>query len=95
MSVLEIIRFRPKEGRVSALLEGRGAAVRALTDAFAMEHSTLTVAEDGTWVDLMRFLSRLAADDALAHELEYPEFADWVENVEEVVSRERLDIRAD
>jgi len=92
--VLEIIRFRPRADSISALLAGRQTAVDVLTAQFGMEDSTLTEAEDGTWVDVMRFPSAASADDALAHELEFPDFANWVTLVEEVLHRERLEIRA-
>jgi len=94
MSILEIIRFRPLPGATDALLAGRAAAVAALTDRFGMEHSTLCHAEDGTWVDVMRFPSAAAADEALAHEMELVAFAGWVANVEAVLSRERVTVQA-
>jgi hypothetical protein len=59
-----------------------------------MEYSTLAESEDGTWVDVMRFPSADAADQALARELELAPFADWVALVEAVLHRERLEIRA-
>ncbi len=94
MAIIEIIRFRPRPNRQDELLRGRADAVSALTSAFRMEHSTLCAGSDGVWTDIMRFPSAEDADEALAHEMELPDFANWVANVEAVVSRERLELVA-
>jgi hypothetical protein len=94
LSVIEIIRFRPREGAAEKLLAGRAAMVAALTRRFGMEHSTLCRIDDQIWVDVMRFPSEEAAEEALAHEMELPDFASWVENVDEVLGKERIDVLA-
>jgi hypothetical protein len=93
--IVEVIRFRPRPGAERSLLEGRAAAVAVLRREFSMRDSTLCRESAGDlWVDVMKFRSEDDADRAVAEELGHAEFADWVANVEEVVSRERLWVAA-
>lgn len=88
--ILEIIRFRAREGAERSLLELRADAVAALAEAFGLEHSTLCRREgEREWLDVMHFPSAAAADRAEAEEMGLPAFAAWVANVEAVVGRER------
>lgn len=87
--IVEIIHFRPRPGAEAALLAKRAAAVAALSEHFGLIHSTLGRVTDELWVDVMRFPSAEAADDAVAREMGLPAFAEWVANVAEVVARER------
>ena len=81
---LELARFTVREGEEAALLAERLAMVRALDRAFPGARAAwLTREDDGSWLDVILWSSREAADDAAQRIAELPEARSWFRHIAE------------
>jgi hypothetical protein len=96
----ELAHFEVREGEEAALLAERPAMVLALRRAFPGALATwLTKHDDGSWLDIVLWESREAAEDAAQRIHELPEARSWFRHIGEphgsVTSRWSTPIRAD
>jgi hypothetical protein len=84
VSALELARFTVREGEEAALLAERPAMVRALRHAFpAARAAWLTREDDGSWLDVVLWSSREAAEEAAQRVAELPEARSWFRHIAE------------
>jgi hypothetical protein len=74
----ELAHFTVREGEEEALIAERAEMVRALRRAFPAARSAwLTRQDDGTWLDIVLWSSREAAEEATRRVDELPEARTW------------------
>ncbi len=87
--VYEIARSRLRPGAEGRMLELRPAMIEAVRARFPeLIDARLVRLDDGTWLDVVRWRSREAADAAAAAFGEIPEAREMGELIEEVVAFE-------
>jgi Antibiotic biosynthesis monooxygenase len=90
---LEVVRFRAKQGSETALIEDRPAMVADVRGRHpGLIRAELSMLDDGSYLDVLRWRSRAEADAANADAENIPGFATWVRHVEEVLSLEAGEI---
>lgn len=95
MQALEMVRFVLKDGHEEAFLQGRPAMLDALRRNFpAAGDAFLGKLGDGTWVDVVVWESRDAAEAAAKEVSEHAEIAAWFANIDVVVSMDHVDVHA-
>jgi hypothetical protein len=81
---LELAHFTVREGEKAALIAERSAMVRALHCAFpAVRAAWLTREDDGSWLDVILWSSREAAEEAAGRIGELPEARAWFRHIAE------------
>jgi hypothetical protein len=87
--VYEVVRSRLRAGAEDEMLELRPRMIAAVRERFPeLIEARLVQLDDGTWLDLVRWSSREAAEQAAASMAEIPEAAAMAELIEEIVSFE-------
>ncbi len=87
--VYEVVRSRVRAGREEEMLALRPAMIAAVRSRFPdLLDARLVRMDDGTWLDVVRWRSREAAEQAAAAFAEVPEARQMSELVEEIVSFE-------
>jgi hypothetical protein len=87
--IYEVVRSRVEPANEAAMLELRPAMVAAVRRRFpALLDARLVRMDDGTWLDVVRWSSREAADEAAAEFAEIPEAREMSALVAEVLSFE-------
>ena len=85
--VYEVVRSRVRSGREQEMLALRPAMIAAVRDRFPdLLDATLVRMDDGTRLDIVRWRSRQAAEQAAAAFSEVPEARQMSELVEEVLA---------
>jgi hypothetical protein len=80
----ELAQFRVREGEEDALVAERPTMVRALREAFpAALAAWLTKQDDGSWLDVILWESREAAEDAAGRIDEVAEARAWFRHIAE------------
>ena len=80
----ELAQFVARDGEEEALLEERPAMVRALREAFPGALAAwLTRQDDGSWLDVILWQSREAAEEAARRVDEVPEARSWFGHIAE------------
>jgi hypothetical protein len=80
----ELAHFTVREGEEEALIAERAEMVRALRRAFPAARSAwLTRQDDGTWLDIVLWSSREAAEEAARRVDELPEARAWFRHIAE------------
>lgn len=80
----ELAHFVVREGDEEALLAERPAMVRALREAFPDALAAwLTREDDGSWLDIVLWRSREAAEEAARHIDQAPEAKHWFRHIAE------------
>jgi hypothetical protein len=80
----ELAQFTVREGEEAALLAERPKMVRALHHAFpAALAAWLTKQDDGSWLDVILWSSREAAEQAAQRINELPEARSWFRHIAE------------
>jgi hypothetical protein len=80
----ELAQFVARDGEEEALLEERPAMVRALREAFPGALAAwLTRQDDGSWLDVILWQSREAAEEAARRVDEVPEARSWFRHIAE------------
>lgn len=78
----EFASFTVREGEEEALVAERPAMIGALEREFpALIAAWLTRLDDGTWVDVILWETRAAADDAAARVSQVPEAERWFRHI--------------
>ena len=89
----ELAQFRVREGEEDALVAERPTMVRALREAFpAALAAWLTKQDDGSWLDVILWRSREAAEDAARRVDELPEARSWFRHVAESRGLRHVDV---
>ena len=79
---LELAHFEVHEGQEEALVAERPAMLRALQEAFPDALAAwLTRQDDGSWLDVILWQSREAAEDAARRVNDVPEARSWFRHV--------------
>ena len=87
--IYEVVRSRVEPANEAAMLELRPAMVAAVRRRFpALLDARLVRMDDGTWLDVVRWSSREAADAAATQFAEIPEAREMSALVAEVLSFE-------
>ena len=87
--VYEVVRSRVRAGREGEMLALRPAMVAAVRQRFPdLLDARLVRMDDGTWLDIVRWRSRAAAEQAAAAFADVPEARRMSELVEQVLSFE-------
>ena len=82
---IELVRFTVHPDRRDEFLSGRPPALAALAEAFpGLIEARLAEADDGSWVDVVRWSSRAEAEAAAAGCTEIPAVCDWLGAIAEV-----------
>lgn len=90
---IEIARFRVHDGAEEKMLAERSAMVEAIRRHYpAHEDAYLTKLDDGTWMDVVLWSDRKAAEAAAVGAYDYPEVAAWFRHTAEVISFEYADV---
>jgi hypothetical protein len=80
----EFAQFTVRDGEEAALLAERPEMVRALQAAFPAALSAwLTKQDDGSWLDVVLWSSRQAAEEAAQRINELPEARSWFRHIAE------------
>jgi hypothetical protein len=80
----ELAEFLVRDGEEDALVAERPAMVRALIEAFpAALAAWLTKQDDGSWLDVILWQSREAAEEAARRIDEVPEARSWFRHIGE------------
>ncbi len=88
-AVYELVRSRVRAGAEEQMLELRPRMIAAVRDRFPdLQEAHLLQLDDGSWLDLVRWSSREAAERAAASMAEIPEAAAMAELLDEIVSFE-------
>jgi hypothetical protein len=91
--VFEHAAFTVHEGHEQALLDERPAMIAALRRAFpGLISSWLTRREDGSWLDVILWETREAAEYSAEHATEVPEAAAWFGHIHESRGIEHLEV---
>jgi hypothetical protein len=81
----ELARFTVHDGEEAALLAERPAMVQALRRAFpAARAAWLTKQDDGSWLDIVLWSSRVAAEEAAEQVGELPGVQAWFRHIAEL-----------
>ena len=84
MLTFELAQFVVRDGAEEALLAERPAMVRALREAFpTMLAAWLTREDDGSWLDVVLWESREAAEEAARRVNEVAEARSWFGHIAE------------
>ncbi len=87
--VYEVVRSRVRPGREEEMLALRPAMIAAVRQRFPdLLDARLVRMDDGTWLDIVRWRTRTAAEQAAAAFAEVPEARQMSELVEQVLSFE-------
>ena len=88
-AVYEVVRSRVRTGAEEEMLRLRPLMIAAVRDRFPdLLDARLVQMDDGSWLDIVQWRSREAADRAAASVAEIPEAASVMALVEEVMSFE-------
>jgi hypothetical protein len=89
----EFATFTVRDGEEQALLAERPAMVDALAERFpGLLAAWLTKQDDGTWVDVILWQSRAAAEDAAAHVEEVAQARNWFSHIETSLGLRHADV---
>lgn len=87
--VYELVRSRVRTGAEDEMLQLRPRMIAAVRERFPeLIDARLVRLDDGSWLDLVEWTSREAAERAAASMAEIPEAAAMAELIEEIVSFE-------
>jgi hypothetical protein len=87
--VYEVVRSRLREGTESEMLELRPKMIAAVRSRFPqLLDARLIKMDDGSWMDVVRWSSRDAAEKAAAAMSEIPEAQAMMRLIEEIVAFE-------
>ena len=90
---LELAEFTVREGEEAALIAGRPAMISALQRAFpAALAAWLTKQVDGSWLDVILWRSREAAEEAASRVNELPEARSWFRHIAESRGLRHVDV---
>ena len=89
----ELATFTVRDGEEQALLAERPAMVDALAERFpGLLAAWLVKQDDGTWVDVILWQSRVAAEDAAAHVEEVAQARNWFSHIETSLGLRHADV---
>jgi hypothetical protein len=93
--VFEQASFTVRDGHARALLDERQAMISALRRAFpGLVSSWLTRREDGSWLDVILWEDREAAEYSAKHVTEIPEAVAWFSHIDKPLGIEHLKVLA-
>ena len=93
MSALELARFTVEPDRVAAMLAARPAMVAELREHCpGFRRVYLTRLDERTWLDVVEWDSREAAEAAMATVMELPGCREVFGHISEVVAMEHADV---
>jgi hypothetical protein len=91
--VFEHAAFTVHDGHEQALLDERPAMLSALRRAFpGLVSAWLTQREDGSWLDVILWETREAAEYSAAHVGEIPEAVAWFAHIDQSRGIEHLEV---
>ena len=88
----EFATFTVRDGEEQALLAERPAMVDALAERFPGLLAAWRTKQDGTWVDVILWQSRAAAEDAAAHVEEVAQARNWFSHIEMSLALRHADV---
>ena len=87
--VYEVVRSRVREGAEDEMLDLRPKMIAAVKERFPqLEEARLIKMDDGSWMDVVRWSSREAAEQAASAMSEIPEARAMMGLIEEIVAFE-------
>lgn len=91
--VFEHAAFTVRDGHQQALLDERQGMIGALRRAFpGLVSAWLARREDGSWLDVILWETREAAEYSAKHVTEVPEAAAWFAHIDESRGIEHLEV---
>jgi hypothetical protein len=91
--VIELARFRIREGAEEALLAERPAMIKALRERFPGCLAAYLTKEDGEWLDVLLWRSRADAEEAARLITGVPACVEWFRHIEGASSVQHVEVR--
>jgi hypothetical protein len=94
--VFEHASFTVRDGHQQALLDERQTMIGALRRTFpGLVSAWLARREDGSWLDVILWENREAAEYSATHVTEIPEAVAWFAHIDKSLGIEHLEVLAD